>query len=373
MIDNLDYVEQRFVFRDDDDKILFGGTPDRVLEFNGGTRAVVDYKMGRIPVQPAESNLQLRAYLTMGPASDDYIPEAHEPFRPSNLLRRKACPGSLALESEIPSPPDDDDGTRYAEEGRMLHAHLADRSLSREHLLPEQFETVQKAEAMEAAFLEIVKKQMEPEWGYGAIIQPRIANKPFIVAYSRQDLWAARKEIIAIWHAAHQNNAARHPGADACRHCRATAICEEHKTWIMAVEKVAHLPAASWTPQQWDMFLTRKSALQNFINERYEEAKLIKAANPEAIPGWELQDGVERRCVTDIVAAWGKLVPLLSAKQFSDCCELSIGELEKAIWKSRQGTPEKLSQKAVKAIINELLAGIVEKKRNKPSLVQTDL
>lgn len=374
MIDALDFVEQPFVFRDVDGEILFSGTPDRMqCSFNLKDRIVTDYKMGRLPVQPAESNLQLRAYLCMEPAPDDFVPETYQPFRPSNLLRRKSCPGSLALESTLPESPSDYDGGKYAEEGTTLHSHLADRSKPRDGLEPEQFETLEKAEAMESEFLEIVKQQMKPGWGYGAIIQPRIANKPFIVAYSPKDLEASRREIITLWLAAHEPHAKRFASADACRYCRATAICEEHKTWIMAVEKIAHLPAYSWTPDQWDLFLTRESALSRFIDERREEAKAIKAAEPDRIPGWELQDGNERRVVASVVEAWQRLEGKLSAGEFSECCDLSLGALEKAIWQSRRDGPDKLSQKAVKQLVNQALDEIITKKRNKPSLVKTDV
>lgn len=379
MIDALEYIETPHVFRDPAGDILFGGTPDKVLVFQAATWpsnaawncvAISDYKFGRKPVPPAESNLQLRCYLTMQPAPEGYHPDPDQPFRPSNLLRRKFCPGSMNREAQIPTPPNDDDGGKYAEEGTMLHAHLADRSLSRSHLLPEQFETVEKAEAMEAEFLQIVRTNMKPGWGYGAIIQPRIASKPHIVEYSPEDLHASRLELIELWNAAHASDAPRRASEEACRYCRAVAICEEHKAWIMAIEKVAHLPAASWNPEQWNIFLSRRSALQKFIEERYEEAKAIKAVNPDAMPEWELKPGIERRVIIDIVGAWSRLSDMMSAKAFSDCCEASIGAIEKAIWESRQGTQQKLSQKEVKQIVNSTLDELIERRRNQPSLVR---
>lgn len=372
--DSLEFIEAAFVFKDDDGGVLFSGTPDHVrITPDANTRICTDWKMGRIAVQPAEINLQLRCYLTSDPAPDGFVPEDHQAFRPSNILRRKACPGSLSLESTLPEPPSDYDGGKYAEEGTMLHAHLADRTKPRDGLNPEQFETLEKAEAMEAEFVDIVKKQMKPGWGFGAIIQPRIANKPFIVAYSPEDIEASRREIIALWHEAHKPDAPRVASADACRYCRATSICEEHKSWIMGVEKIAHLPAYSWTPDQWDLFLTRKSALTKFIDERYEEAKAIKAADPDKIPGWELRDGHERRIITDVVQAWSRLSGKMSAQSFSQCCEVSIGDLERAIWQASQGAKDKLSQKAVKVLLNAILEGIIDRKRNKPSLVKADL
>ncbi len=72
-------------------------------------------------------------------------------FRPSSMLRRRLCPGSLALESTLEQV---DADSEYAAEGRLLHAHTADPSLSRAGLTPEQFELIQIVERAEAEFIE---------------------------------------------------------------------------------------------------------------------------------------------------------------------------------------------------------------------------
>ncbi len=79
-------------------------------------------------------------------------------FRPSAMLRRKLCHGSLASESTLPEPPDED-ANEYQAEGRELHRLIADPALDRSHLEPEQYDTLIKAEQMEAEFLAIIKNQ----------------------------------------------------------------------------------------------------------------------------------------------------------------------------------------------------------------------
>lgn len=75
------------------------------------------------------------------------------------MYRRKACPGSLELESRFEQPEDDADD-EYKAEGRLLHRMMADPSLSREELTPEQLETLERAEAQERAFLQIVQNEL---------------------------------------------------------------------------------------------------------------------------------------------------------------------------------------------------------------------
>lgn len=368
-----EYSEQLFVFEagTPSGAILFSGRPDRVLVYPE-SRVVIDRKFGFIPVQPAESNIQLRAYLIMNLAPKGFVAQDNPAFRPSNLLRRKLCYGSLALEGTIPPPPPLEDPTRYATEGRLLHEHMADPGMSRANLTPEQMEVIEAAEAMERDFIELVESKRQPGWAYATIVQPRVSSAFHTVAYSPADLQASRAEILALWKAAHQKDAQRHPSEDACRHCRATAICEEHKAWIMAVEKIAHLPAYAWNPDQWQLFLERKAALAKFLEDRYEEAKQIVAVEPNRIPGWVLKDGAVIRNISDIVGAWSRLGSQMTAAEFSKCCKIRLGDLERLVWQSRRGTASELSQKEVKQLINALLDGLIEGCRSSPSLVRSE-
>lgn len=77
-------------------------------------------------------------------------------FRPSSLHRRKACPGSMALESSIPAAPESDANIDQAE-GRLMHSLIADPTLSRNGITPEQHDIILLAEKLEEEFLNIVR------------------------------------------------------------------------------------------------------------------------------------------------------------------------------------------------------------------------
>jgi len=76
-------------------------------------------------------------------------------FRPSSMLRRKLCPGSMALESTITQIDDPDE---FQAEGTRLHALTADPLISRASLEPAQLDLVETVEKAEAEFLEKILK-----------------------------------------------------------------------------------------------------------------------------------------------------------------------------------------------------------------------
>ncbi len=72
-------------------------------------------------------------------------------FRPSSMLRRKCCPGSLALESSLAQV---EESNEYQAEGTLLHKHTADPLLSRANLEPAQLDLILAVEAAEKEFIE---------------------------------------------------------------------------------------------------------------------------------------------------------------------------------------------------------------------------
>lgn len=368
-------------------------------------------------------------------------------FRPSSMLRRQRCPGSLALESTLPESADDP--TEYQAEGSKLHALIADRSLPRDGCTPSQMDLLSAVEDAERGFLatiapstagftDIIEKDFGFHWNgkllfaghpdsvriflkpsvavilerkmgfkkvttadanlqlrcyitlvaeqypsanyYGVLMQPRVSSKPQIVHYTRDDVEKARHEIKAHWDSNHAPDAPRRPSPEGCEHCLAQAVCPEFQSWAFAIEKAAHLPSAQWSDETWNEFLVKRPIVEKFLKERLDDAKLIKAANPERLPEWKLRDGAEVRHVTDIVKAWASLEFLLTqavgkdaAAKFSACCSLAIGDLEDLLWSLRKDDPKtKISQKEAKRMVNQLLSDVIEKKRNKPSLVKDE-
>jgi hypothetical protein len=138
----------------------------------------------------------------------------------------------------------------------------------------------------------------------------------------------------------------------------------------MAVEQTRHLPVAQWTDEDMDRFESRRGELTKFIDTVHEQIKAIKAANPERLPLWTLKDGDSVRVVQDLPAAWQVLSELLSAKDFSTACRISLGDIEETLWRIRKDTPGRITQREAKAIVNAKLGALVSLKQKAPSLVR---
>lgn len=234
------------------------------------------------------------------------------------------------------------------------------------------YKAVQPADAnfQLRAYLVLAAAEYPADLYYGCLTQPRVSSKPQIVRYTPADIIQARREIEAIYDAAFAPDAQRHASNEACEHCNAKALCPEFTEFRMAIEKAAHLPVAQWTDEMMDQFESRRGIVEKFLKETHEAIKLIKLANPDRLPGWKLKPGAEVRTVTDLVEAWSKLQTYMSAQEYSGECDVSIGGLVRLLWKKHQDNPQlgKLTQKGANALINEILSGIIAKKRNKPTL-----
>ncbi len=207
---------------------------------------------------------------------------------------------------------------------------------------------------------------------YGLILQPRLSSKPFAVHYTGEDIAKAGNEILLMWHACHDPGAPRIASSDGCAFCTAKAICPQYQEWAFQIEKIAHLPTATWTPDQWHVFLERRGELTKFLDSCYQEAKRIKAVDPDRIPGWQFRDGNKVRVVTDPIKAWSALQQHMNATDFSTACRVVVGDLERTIWEAHQTNDAlpKMSQKEVKSLVSERLKDCIEVRQNEPSLVR---
>lgn len=75
--------------------------------------------------------------------------------RPSNLHRRKLCPGSARMEAGFA-----DTDSVYAAEGRMLHALFADKKADRSKLTGAQRDIIERADNVEAQFASEVEVEL---------------------------------------------------------------------------------------------------------------------------------------------------------------------------------------------------------------------
>ncbi len=238
------------------------------------------------------------------------------------------------------------------------------------------FKAVQSADAnlQLRSYLVLVAEAHPADAYYGCLVQPRISSRPHIVHYTMADIVSAKQEIEAIYAACFAPHPPRAPSPAGCEFCKAQAVCDEFKSWAFAITKSQHLPSAQWSDETWSEFLTKRPVVEKFLKERLEDAKLIKQANPERLPGWRLKDGNEVRTVEDIVGAFGAMQSHLTAQEFSSACTMALGDIEELVWKKHKDNPAlgKLSQKDARRLVDSILASFITKKRNKPSLVKDE-
>lgn len=77
-------------------------------------------------------------------------------FRPSNLHRRKVCPGSARMEAAVTIVEPD---SEYAAEGSLLHRHFANKTLDRSVLSDEQRDILERADALQADVIRRVEEE----------------------------------------------------------------------------------------------------------------------------------------------------------------------------------------------------------------------
>lgn len=205
------------------------------------------------------------------------------PTSASNFFRRVLCPGSEAMEKDLPDIEDE-----YSVEGTLLHRHVADKTLPRNKLTHEQLDVLEVAEKLENELvqhfwglpvevkrefevrllgmrshpdLQITsprvsrltladfkfgrkavapaelnwqilvylvgihwKDRMQPDVGsrkyVGAIIQPWVSRGIESVIYMSEQLDAAHEKIESVLKACHAPDAPRIPSHEACLLCK---------------------------------------------------------------------------------------------------------------------------------------------------------
>lgn len=207
---------------------------------------------------------------------------------------------------------------------------------------------------------------------YVALVHPRYRaadGQPATIArYGSDDLDMARAEIAASLDAALNIDAPRVPGPAQCRYCKAKAICPEARetalTLLPQPMSIEDLPAtlATLTGEEYATILPQLATAKKIITA-IESAARKYIADGNAIPGYRVGEGKERRNITDPQAAYSALADVLTPEQFAACCSVALGKLEKVL-KSATGA----TAAATKEMINTRLASAIETKETRGSL-----
>lgn len=215
------------------------------------------------------------------------------------------------------------------------------------------------------------QKQILVECGT-AIVQPLVTSTPVICHYFEPDLDKAGREMMERVVASWNPKAPRIAGDVQCKWCRAKGVCKEYQTWASAtlptMRDITRFPVEQWQPEQRTIFMDRLPIAEQWLKDTKAAMEAGAIADPDFVPLYGMRDGQIKMPITDlqelinrIVAHGGTATGLLLAAG-----SIAKGDLE-VYFKSLIKSKVKGSVAQNKAF-EELLAGVVTPKPNKPTL-----
>lgn len=198
-----------------------------------------------------------------------------------------------------------------------------------------------------------------------AIVQP-LAGPPTVCDYTETDLAVSRVEIDAIVRRATTPGQERKPSPAACKYCSAKAACPEGRNLALAMARPLARDGGVilLTPEEMAGFLHAARAAEAIIESVREKARRMLEADEKAIPGWRLKPGVARESITNPQLVFDRVAALgCQPDKFLAAVTVAKGKLESIV---RELTGDK--GKALKARLDDILAGATETKHAAPSL-----
>lgn len=203
------------------------------------------------------------------------------------------------------------------------------------------------------------------------VVQPLVTHSPQICVYEKKDLIRAETEMFKR---VIQSNTSslRVAGDIQCKFCRAKTHCAEHTRFagskLPVPVSILDVPMTEWTAQQCALFLDNRALAQRWLDDAVQTIKDRLKTDSEAIPGWGLKDGTTKETIKDaqvlferFAAIGGKL------EKFMDCVAIGKTRFKKAV---NAATGKKGN--ALEQTLKTLYEGIVETKKNAPSIERKD-
>lgn len=183
------------------------------------------------------------------------------------------------------------------------------------------------------------------------IIQPRLDNiSDFTIDVDALTAWGN-----SIRHAAElaYKGEGEFKCGDHCRFCKAKAVCRARAEDFFTLEASAELPKELLSDHEIGEILERASRLKNWVSE-VEEYVLSEILSGKSVEGWKAVEGRSNRKITDIDAAFEVL-----KKEGYD---------ETLLYERKPITLTELEKLVTKKKLEELIGGMIDKPRGKPTL-----
>lgn len=183
------------------------------------------------------------------------------------------------------------------------------------------------------------------------IVQPRLDNiSDFTIGVEALTAWG--NSIRPAAELAYKGEGEFKCG-DWCRFCKAKAICRARAEDFFTLEKSAELPKELLSDHEIGEILERASRLKNWVSE-VEEYVLSEILSGKSVEGWKAVEGRSNRKITDIDSAF----EVLKKEGYDEAMlyerkPITLTELEKLVTKKK---------------LEELIGGMIDKPRGKPTL-----
>lgn len=211
---------------------------------------------------------------------------------------------------------------------------------------------------------------------YAAIIQPRVSGLASVTYYDAEGVEQAEDLSLKIARVAMYPDAPRYCSEDACRYCRAKAVCHE------AAHLVEQASLITTDRDKWELFSPA---------EKVKAYRLAKTAKKWAeavdyrfeqdviaglIPGFEMSSGRTSFTVTDPSGAFSVLnaefPEEITPDAFVSCCKINISELDKLVHAARKTADPKTTTTSSRKWLRSALAACGEEKTTKGSVKETE-
>lgn len=218
-----------------------------------------------------------------------------------------------------------------------------------------------------------ISRNRELEEIYTAIIQPLKGKLGKPVRYTKALLAESEKELEDILAAAEDPNAPVRASKKACQYCPAKLKCPAA---VEVMEQVAEvelttITGAGVTPDRLAQLLDLFAIIEPIIKAGKAHAKALLKEDPNAVPGWFLEENSPTREVTDPQGLFQAIfqADLMDQETFlKECVSVGIGDVEKAIYAKRKPADPKFTKKAATALVNEHCKDFISSKPKEPSL-----
>jgi CRISPR/Cas system-associated exonuclease Cas4 (RecB family) len=342
---------------------------EREGKISGSGMAAYAACAGRFNLESTMPEGESSPYADMGTRIHEYIATGKGNLKESELEIAELC---IAYRKEALDSINAGDVTKTILEERYWYDDLYSGQIDRIDFIGEEtailtdYKTGRNAQSNASENLQlrayaVLAKKNFPNLKrvFVCIVQP-MAGPTTITEYEEIDINLATEQIVEICRKAYAPDAPRNPSPEACKYCRARAICPEAGGKVRSLAKNSVESILALSDDQLAEYNDAADVAESVIEAiRSETRRRLNAGS--SIRGFEQKAGRSTRTIENADEAYTRLADILGAPEFAQCCKVSVSQLEKAVVAKLQ-----LKAKEGKEKLAELLGDVLTTKQGEP-------